>query len=1454
MSTLKFDIVGDNKNIIKALDGTRAGIKATAKEAEQAGMDMDAIFRKIGSAAATIGLGFSATKLISDVVRVRGEIQSLQKSFDVLAGAKGGELFEQIKEFAVKTPMDMPELAKGAQTLMAFNTEAEEVMPILKTMGDIAMGNKDKFQSLILAFSQMRSSGKLMGQDLMQMINAGFNPLSVMSEQTGKSVGQLKEEMSKGAISAEMVTKAFMDATAEGGKFHGMLETMSGGVEGMKSNLEGAITDMLNAIGEKTQGVITGTMSVATQLVENYEEVGRAIGLVATAYGSYKAVLMAVNAYTTVQHNLEKKHLAETLASKSAELDADLASAVAKGTVTQARAMEVQVLRNELKEKLQVAVVNDRIAQSELQTATIKYQNNLKDIGLSKLRVKQAQQELLAAQATGNAERINNAQMELSNAQKQKHLAIQESSILKRNMEAASATAEATAEARVVAAKNAETLSTGQLIKKELALAAARAKAALANPYVLAAAAAAALAVGIYAVVTAKSAEEKAIERVNKLREQENKKIEEQKDSINSLLGVINDDTQTKYSQKKAYEDLAKVMPELTNELSLEALQVMSAAEQTKKLNEALEAIKINNAKTQIEEYKRLFGELVASEGNWYNLSLETREALRNIFGNDWKPNIKEAMAFLQKEVENSKAVINDYNENAKPLSVKIEDAQKAADNAKVAFEAAKKALEDEQKRYEQEKEKYGWTIPVRFDIQQAYDNAKSEMQQTDANLQKLQGQLGKGDTSGGNYAKAFNKAKKEWEDADKALQDAINNRGNYTVEQYNQLVAKEQEAANKFKNLGGDTSKNKPTDDTAKNEERAGEILLDIMKKNNRDKIALQHEGDELLKKQIELDYQDRLAEIAKQEEEVKKLQGGKLTTEQQAAFQESRDIATQQRDKELQTVDENAKEKQQSELEGLLNDYLTYEQEREKIQKEYAEKRKKMQEAGAGQENIDLLNQEEAETLSATDEAFAQKSSTYRTWLNEITTLTLEELEKALLDAESALATLDQEGASEEEKGEARARVATLRGKVQNMKEKGSLKPEKRAIDEWRNFAESLEESASAFDELGSSIGGIAGEILGTVGSVASSTVSMINNITQLTQMSIKGTEETAETSSQAVKGVEKASVILAIISAVVQIIKKIVELATKMHDGKYEKVIEENQEKIDSLEKSYEKLEEAVDAAFGSTAVQGLKEMNENLEYQNRLIQEQKEAEEEKKKTDESAMQGYDDAMDENRKQIEENRKAMEEAIFGSDIQSAIENFADAYADAVADNMDLNESAAEQAKKAMKDMVMESIKEYVAGSNKMQAIRDKMQALYADGVFDTDDQKTITRLYEELNKEIDDKFAWAEDILSGEEESSSESSGGRGIATASQESVDENNGRLMSIQLSMSDITTQLMGVTMNLANITRVSVENNSVLSDIRSLHVQSNGFLEDLVKYTKPLNDSINSVVEQLKKL
>lgn len=296
---------------------------AAKSEAEK----MDASLRKI---AAGVTAYFSLQKLAefeSRVISIRSEMESLHVSFKTLAGEQmGNELFEQLKDYELRTPMVMQNLAQGAQTMLASNIPVQEVMEHLQAIGDISMGDSEKFKSLTLAFSQMSATGKLMGQDLLQMINAGFNPLQVISQKTGKSIGELKEEMEKGAISTKMVQEAFHAAASEGGQFNGMLEQQSKTMKGALSNLEGAWQYMLNDIGEAQEGFIVDSIDTAQKLIANYKQVGQIIMGLVTTYGTYRAAVMVATV-------AEKGHSVSMLATRASILLTQKAQALLNATM-----------------------------------------------------------------------------------------------------------------------------------------------------------------------------------------------------------------------------------------------------------------------------------------------------------------------------------------------------------------------------------------------------------------------------------------------------------------------------------------------------------------------------------------------------------------------------------------------------------------------------------------------------------------------------------------------------------------------------------------------------------------------------------------------------------------------------------------------------------------------------------------------------------------------------------------------------------------------------------------------------------------------------------------------------------------------------------------------------------------------------------------------------------------
>lgn len=348
----------DNSQLRSDAAESRNILASIGQTAVQEGNKMDATFGRIAKAAGGVFAVGQIKEFISNIIQLRGEIESFEISFNTLLGSdiKGSAMFKDIREFAVNTPMMLKDLASGAQTMLAFNIEAEKVMPMLRAIGDISMGDAQKFNSLTLAFSQMSATGKLMGQDLLQMINAGFNPLSVISEKTGKSIGELKEEMEKGKITTEMVTEAFISATSAGGKFYGMLEKQSKGTQGAISNLQGAIDDMYNDLGTAAQGATVEVIGGATTIVKHYKEIAEILAVIVGTYGAYKAALIATEAVrrsvTAIKHTEEA---AQIYAVMTAEQKAKISKLGLAETSEAYRAAVIAEMKTEMERQIQLA-------------------------------------------------------------------------------------------------------------------------------------------------------------------------------------------------------------------------------------------------------------------------------------------------------------------------------------------------------------------------------------------------------------------------------------------------------------------------------------------------------------------------------------------------------------------------------------------------------------------------------------------------------------------------------------------------------------------------------------------------------------------------------------------------------------------------------------------------------------------------------------------------------------------------------------------------------------------------------------------------------------------------------------------------------------------------------------------------------------------------------------------
>lgn len=207
--------------------------------------------------AAMVGIGKS--------ISLGMEEQLQRQNLTTLMGgdqAGADALFGKIAEYGKNTVYDKAGLIEAQKTMMSFGIEGEKSFGVLKQIGDIAMGDSQKMQSLSLAFAQATSAGKLQGQDLNQMINAGFNPLNEISKHTGKSMAQLKDEMSKGKITADDLAQAFQWATEEGGLFYQGAEKAGNTFAGKISQLK----DTFAELGVKVFNILEPALSLVVKI------------------------------------------------------------------------------------------------------------------------------------------------------------------------------------------------------------------------------------------------------------------------------------------------------------------------------------------------------------------------------------------------------------------------------------------------------------------------------------------------------------------------------------------------------------------------------------------------------------------------------------------------------------------------------------------------------------------------------------------------------------------------------------------------------------------------------------------------------------------------------------------------------------------------------------------------------------------------------------------------------------------------------------------------------------------------------------------------------------------------------------------------------------------------------------------------------------------------------------
>jgi tape measure domain-containing protein len=1003
------------------------------------------------------------------------------------------------------------------------------------------------------------------------------------------------------------------------------------------------------------------------------------------------------------------------------------------------------------------------------------------------------------------------------------------------------------------------------------------------NPYVAVAAAVAALGLGIYKLVTYQTEAEKALERLDAAgKESEKAALSEQRElaKLNGELSSLKEGTDEYNTVKeKIVAGYSKYYDGLEEEINKVGLTEEAYKKLTKAITDSYGARQYQKFKSQQEDWldnimsdnlgkiqDRLYSELGDKEGaklysEIYHAILEQRD-------------LDAAIQDKLNEIQDKGTIFADSRID-KYIS-NIREAQKITEDL------------DGKAR-----EKFGVTS-----INTSQQTANEPFSTEGKSISQLEEEIKKAETSLASLKKALADGSGTKEAVDqqeayiKSLQDTILEREkdlrviNEVKTQISKLEKEQGETVSGSKEYNAlqsridalraklpKTKSDKAAEDKQAKEQKEAEQklvdeLLELRKKNQEKEISLWEEGKDKKLKQINYYYEEQKKEIKKKEKELaelnkvakiepSKLNENGLTTEQQ----ENIDTANRLNEK---NKNKQTKEILDDEI-NAMNDYLAaygnYYEKRNAII-EQGESRK----VGKNEWEQKSIDEETKRALSDLDIEANKSTSAISKLFDDMRQHTVADMRLIANEAERAFQFL-QSGEWDENKGlefgMTKETFDTLR------KSPEELERIREGIDNVRNSAD---QSETGFNKLANGLKKVfdAGsntkklqdgleeirsglsEVL-SVAQFLSDTFSNLGEAFGSDTLSgiAEGINVAMDGLNSAMQGAEAGAIFGPIGSAAGAAIGLVSSLASsiaKIHDAKNEKRIQKLQDQVDTLDRSYEKLGKSIETAYGKSASSLIEDQNKLLEQQKVLIQNQIKEEQDKKNTDSDRIKEWENQIDEINNLISDNKEKAIDVIFGEDLKSAIDNFAEAYADAWASGENRAKSAKDVVKQMMQQMATESIKAAIKSSNKMEEIRTKLQQFYADNVLSQWEQDYINNMAEQLQQEIDAQFGWA-DSLMGESSTTEQKSTAGGFETMSQDTATELNGRFTALQLSGEEIKNQMISAVISLNSLLSVSTNSNSILNNILNQHVITNSYLEDIAKYTKLLIDIKSDIAQ-----
>lgn len=583
---------------------------------------------------------------------------------------------------------------------------------------------------------------------------------------------------------------------------------------------------------------------------------------------------------------------------------------------------------------------------------------------------------------------------------------------------------------------------------------------------------------------------------------------------------------------------------------------------------------------------------------------------------------------------------------------------------------------------------------------------------------------------------------------------------------------------------------------------------LLSLRCQNQQSEIDLMKEGSDKKIAQLNLDYDRELDTIRAREKEWREAQGGKLTKEQTIEIRMAKVNAGAKLGNATSDVIHEQIEAEERAMNEYLKEYGSYLEKRQAITELYNEKIAKATTEG---ERLSLAEGMKKELADVDNEA--QKSTSIITRLfDDMSKKNITSIRAIADEAEKFLSFLERgEYSSDNSFGITKEQFDVLRKSPDQLKAiKDEIANVRREADQMEtsfnkvsnglkkvfaseNDARKLKEGLAEIEEGMNEIMQAGQFLSDTFSKLGDSFGGVFSGIAE-------GFSVAMDTVSSAMNGAKAGAMfgpIGASAGAAIGVVTSLAGAIARIHDKKNEKRIQRLQDQIAALDKSYEKLDKSIQKAYSNDASRLIDQQNKLLEQQKVLIQQQIREEQDKKKTDKDRIKEWQSQIDEINEAIADNKEKAKDAIFGEDLKSAIDNFANAQAEAWASGEDRAESAKDTVKKMMRQMVTESIKAATESSGAMEKIRDKLKEFYADNVLSGWEQDYIYNMAEELQKEIDRQFGWADSLMKDKveepekEEDISENSLKGAYAKASQESIDLLAGQTGAVRILLEDI---------------------------------------------------------------